>query len=282
MPELLPMLLQELQFSDKVFEEYKDCIWQEKENGVRVLMHIKEGKVSAVRNRRNNPVLHLYPELSALDFGKVDAIMDGELVVFKDGKSVFYGGINQRDKLYSIEATKQYPVTFMAFDLLFMDKEVLMGKPYEERCELLNTNFLQYTGKHFAIADNIADPKKFWYERVIPEGREGLVIKVPASTYAPSSRTYDWLKLKNYKVTEVIVGKVEANLKGNKIWGMAKIGSDVIEIECQYGGVYNIKPGDKLPVEYLDIVNGKLIQPHKPRKWKPMEVVEDVSKSSGD
>jgi ATP-dependent DNA ligase len=278
MPELMPMLLQEVEFSEDVFEKYKDYVWQEKENGVRVMVHIKDGKISAVRNRRNNPVLHLYPELTALDFGKISAILDGELVVFKNNKSVFYGGINQRDKLYSKDSVEKFPVTFVAFDMIFLNKEILLGKPHNERYELLNTGFLSYTGKHFVISDNIADPKKYWAEHVIPEGREGLVLKDPKSKYEPSQRSWSWLKLKNYKVAEVIVDSIDVNVKGNKITGKATINSEVCIVECQYGGVYNIQLGDKLPVEYLDIVGGKLIQPHKPRKWKP-EVIQNASEN---
>jgi hypothetical protein len=93
------------------------------------------------------------------------------------------------------------------------------------------------------------------------------------------------MKLKNYKIVEVTVDSIDVNVKGNKITGKATINSEIVLVECQYGGVYNIQLGDKLPVEYLDILNGKLIQPHKPRKWKPadksVEVVQDASKSEG-
>jgi ATP-dependent DNA ligase len=242
-------------------------------------VHIKDGKVSAIRNRKNNPVLNLYPEFMALEFEKMNAVLDGELVVFKNNKSVFYGGINQRDKVYTKELLEQFPVTFVAFDILFLHKEVLIGKPYAERLERLNRGFLSHTGKHFMIADSIADPKKYWNDKIIKDGREGLVIKEPDSKYEPSSRTYAWLKLKNYKIAELIVEDIIMNVKGNRVSGKVKIGDDILQIDCQYGGCYGIKKGDKLPVEYLDVVGGKLIQPHKPKNWKQVEVIENVGGS---
>jgi len=268
MPELMPMLLQEVRFSDKVFKEYEDYIWQEKENGVRVMLHIKDGKISAVRNRRNKPVFHLYPELKELEFEKTSAVVDGELVVFQNDKSVFYGGINQRNKLNKEGAQESFPVTFVAFDLIYLDGDIKIELDYEERYELLHRIFHQHSGKHFMIADNINNPKRYWKEAIVPDGREGFVIKDPRSPYVPSSRSDKWLKIKNYKITELVVEQIETNVKGVRVSGKAKIGSLVCEVDCQYGGIYDIKLGDKLPVEYLDIVGNKLIQPHKPRGWK--------------
>jgi ATP-dependent DNA ligase len=82
---ILPMLLREIDFSDGVFEKYKNWLWQEKHNGERVLVHIKDGKVSAMRNRNDNPVLHRFPELNSVSFPNVkSAILDCEIIVEED------------------------------------------------------------------------------------------------------------------------------------------------------------------------------------------------------
>jgi bifunctional non-homologous end joining protein LigD len=265
--EIKPMLLQEIRIDSLAFDEYRNWFWQEKANGIRVIVHIKDGRISAVRNRRNYPCLHLYPELKELDFGKVNAILDCELCVFdKQHKSMFYGGINQRDKKLYEANVKKYPVTLVAFDLLYLNGVILFGHPYKERLRLLTENFKDTV--NFEVVANIKNPKEYWENVVIPEGREGLVIKNPEAIYELDSRSKNYLKFKSYNQVDVIITGLEANPKGAKIFGKAIIDEKPIDIEAQFGGIENLKVGDVVPVEYLFIEGNKLIQPHKVKLWK--------------
>jgi len=266
MSEVKPMLLTEIEFSPDVFSKYANWIFQEKQNGVRAIFHIKHGKITSVRGRRNNPLLHLFPELAELQLGDFEAIIDGELCVLDStGKSVFYGGINQRDKKLHIENVKKFNATFVAFDLLYLNGEVVVDKPYSERLSLLKGVISDTTLQTFRVAENITNPQEYWVSKVVAENREGLVIKNPTGHYEVDTRSKNNLKLKNYKQTEVLIEKTEQNNAGTKIYGKATINGVDIEVECQVGGVKpeSLKVGEKVPVVYLDIVGNRLVQPHK-------------------
>jgi|PlaIllAssembly_1097288.scaffolds.fasta_scaffold22389_5 ATP-dependent DNA ligase len=268
------MLLDEVRFDDSVFDTYKDWIFQEKQNGTRVLLHIKDGKASAIQHRAGNPMLHLFPEIQALKFPDELAILDGEIVVFDDKqKSVFYGGINQRDKKLHTQNIKKFPVCFVAFDIIYHKGEVVINKPYAERYALLK-HYSQYSCDNFKVVENVENPREYWANKIDKENREGFVIKNPKGLYESGTRSKNNLKLKNYKIVDVKVFKTETNPKGIKIYGTGTYKGEVVETECQFSGnnmVVNV--GDILPVEFLDIINGKLVQPHKIIGWKNGEVV---------
>ena len=263
-----PMLLTEVAMEKNIFEKYKDWVWQEKENGIRAIIHIRDNRITAIRNRRNYPCLHLYPELKALIFKNIrNAVLDAELVVFdQNHKSIFYNGINQRSKKLYEQNVEQYPVTICAFDIILLNDNLLIKKPYAERYKILSESF--YDMKHFEIVKNIENPQEYWENKIIKENREGLVIKNPRAIYEVGIRSKNYLKLKNYKVTNVVVNEVEPNSAGTKIYGMASINNNKVVVECQFNGIFDIKKGDVLPVVYLDVFKNRLIQPHKPSWFK--------------
>jgi ATP-dependent DNA ligase len=147
---------------------------------------------------------------------------------------------------------------------VFFNGSPIINKTCEERIALLNSNFKDMDG--FQLAKPIQDPEKYWDNVIVPENREGFVIKDLKSLYYPDKRTDCWLKLKNYKRADVIVEALEPNPKGVKIIGKTKEG---IEGEIQWSsmGFENIKVGDAVEVEFLDIVNNKMVQPHKIKRF---------------
>jgi len=216
----------------------------------------------------------LFPEFATLQLsGDFDAIIDCELIVADStGKSVFYGGINQRDKKFYPENFKKFPATLVAFDVLYLKGQVIVDKPYSERYSLLKGVISDTTLQTFRVAENVANPKEYWDNVVVKENREGLVVKNPAGRYEVDTRSPNNLKLKNYKQIEVLIDKTEQNNAGIKIYGKVNINGVDVDVECQVGGKgMDLKVGEKVPVVYLDIVGNKLIQPHKVKGWKTGE-----------
>jgi ATP-dependent DNA ligase len=264
------MLLTELENGQRetAFDSYKDYLFQEKFNGHRAIILIEKGQIVSIRNRRDNACLHLYPELKSLNFNNIEhAILDCEIVVLDEkGKSIFYGGLNQRDKKLYQAHIKLFPITAVVFDILEFDNGSLLHLPYSERYAVLKGNFQNQ--EHFKVAENIENPKEYWDSVIVPQEREGLVIKNPKAVYELGVRSKEYLKLKNYKVVDVVINSTEQNPKGLKIYGSAIVNGNDIVVEAQFGGIFDLKAGDKVPVEYLDIVGNKMIQPHKIAGWK--------------
>jgi bifunctional non-homologous end joining protein LigD len=194
--------------------------------------------------------------------GIKSAVLDCEVIVEMDGKSKFYDGINQRRAVPTPERLKSFPVRAIVFDLLYIDGQSLIGKPYSERLALLSSKFLGFECDALKIVKNIDSPKEYWDNNIVSENREGFVIKDPKAQYYSGLRMACQLKLKNYKQENVIVEALETNNKGVKITGTTPSGIKG-EIQWSSCGFENIKVGDSIPVEYLDVVNNKMVQPHK-------------------
>jgi len=253
--EIKPMLLVET-FDLKALED-KSQIFQEKFNGVRAMVHIKNNRVIGIRNRSNNPILYMFPEFRELDFPFDTAILDCEICVMKNGKSVFYGGIDKRRSLPTETVLKEYPATMVVFDALHIGTETIVMKPYKYRYELVGRSIGTWQNEKFKFAMNY-DPKELW-DKVVKDNREGVVIKNPNAVYDIGKRSKDCIKLKNYKQTDIIIDKVEPNDKGTKIFG--KFGE--IDVECQLAGIFDVEVGSTQRIKYLDIVGNRLIQPTK-------------------
>ena len=260
------MLLSEQFYKDDIFEQYKGYIAQIKENGVYSIIHIKNHKIVGIRNRNNNPIFYLYPELENVVFSFNEGILISEICVFKgkseffDGKSVFYGGLDQRR---TRKHDKNNPVTAIIHDILTIDGKVTINLPYKERYAIIKQNVAN--SEFVRVADNY-EPEMLW-KMVIERNLEGLILKNPMAVYQMGIRTTDMIKIKNYKTIEIEVESVEENPKGTKVIGRTDINGENIEVVVQVGGVFNIAKGQKIPIKYLDIVesggNKRLIQPTK-------------------
>jgi bifunctional non-homologous end joining protein LigD len=119
-------------------------------------------------------------------------VLDGELVAGAGTASDFYG-------LLPRLARRRHPgpaaaVSFWAFDLLCVDGEALLGRPYVERRERLEELALagpcgvlpRYPGTD--AADLLAACQA--------HDVEGIVLKRHRSIYRPGERTRHWRKLK--------------------------------------------------------------------------------------
>jgi bifunctional non-homologous end joining protein LigD len=97
------------------------------------------------------------------------------------------------------------PVTYLLFDLLALNGYALLELPYRERRGLLDQ--LGLAGRHWQT------PPAFTGESgadVLAASRlqhmEGIVAKRLASRYEPGRRTQSWIKVKNVRRQEVVVG----------------------------------------------------------------------------
>ena len=232
--------------------------YQEKINGVRAILHIKEGKVVGIRNRSNNPILYCFPELKKAIFPYKVAILDSEICVIKDGKSVFYGGVDKRRSVPSESVLRDYPATIVVFDALYIDGEKLLMKPYKYRYEKLS---VIEKSDYIKVAENF-DGKELW-GRVVKENLEGVVIKSPGAMYEVGKRTTTQVKLKNYKLAEITVDRTEPNEKGTKVYAKTTIDGVDLDVEVQLGGVFGVEKGTTHTIKYLDIWGNRMIQPTK-------------------
>jgi len=178
-------------------------------DGVRALAYCQPGELR-LESRNLLDITAKYPELSELSraLGSRSAILDGEIVAFgADGRPSF-SALQQRMQLSGAAQArrrmKDTPVTYVIFDLLWLEGHSLMEQPYSARRELLAD--LRPVGSSLQVPDYLVGHGHELLQAVGEQGLEGVVAKRLASTYQPGRRTGDWLKIKRTGRQEFVVG----------------------------------------------------------------------------
>jgi len=134
------------------------------------------------------------------------AIIDGEIVALDDRGLPSFGLLQRRMHLGdagSIAAlARAQPVTFYAFDLLYLDGWDLRKAAIEDRKRLLAT-VLEPRG-NIRLSDHFRDQGRELFELARQSGLEGIVAKRLGSAYE-SRRSPDWLKIKVTHQQEFVV-----------------------------------------------------------------------------
>ncbi|MCJ0979918.1 ATP-dependent DNA ligase [Rhodococcus sp. ARC_M12] len=165
-------------------------------DGFRIVAELTHGEMT-LRTRSGNDYTEKFGALQSLadDLSDHDAVVDGEVVVFDDS------GISSFEKLQN--ATRDQ-IRFIAFDLLYLDGTSLLRKKYSDRRRLLE---LLTTGLDSVLvpprltgtaADAIAESRE--------RGWEGVVAKRTDSVYQPGKRAHTWIKFKNWRTQEIVIG----------------------------------------------------------------------------
>ena len=188
-----PMLIGEMQ---EAFNS-PDYIYELKLDGERCLAYLdKEG--TELRNKRNIKMLVKVPELSNIHKQvKQRCILDGELIVIKDGKPDFYE-IQRRSLMsnsFKIKlASTKLPASFTAFDILYYKDHLVTDLPLMERKKLLEKVVKE--NERIAVSRYIEERGIELYQLAKQNELEGIVAKSKNSKYYFAKRTKDWIKIK--------------------------------------------------------------------------------------
>jgi bifunctional non-homologous end joining protein LigD len=188
-----------------------DADWgvEVKWDGVRTIAYCRPGRLE-LQTRNLNAVTASYPEVRRLSrqLGARDAVLDGELVAFdEDGRPSFerlQQRIHQTDDGVIRRRMKSHPVTYVIFDLLYLDRRDLMDEPYRDRRELLEGLGLE--GQSWQTPGYSVGHAKELLAAAAERELEGIVLKRLDSRYAPGKRTGSWLKVKNLGRQEFVIG----------------------------------------------------------------------------
>ena len=202
-PLLSPMLatLIEEPFDDERF------IFEPKWDGVRTLAVCSDE--TRLLSRKGRDVTDTYPEIGRLHQQLVglQAVVDGEIVALSDGVPSFellQSRINLQNKHDIERAVKSLPVTFIAFDLLYLDGRSVIEQPIEKRKEMLES--LVVPSRHVQVSPCIQSDGVSLSAEVEARNMEGIVAKRLGSPYRPGKRTKEWLKIKVTHEADVVVG----------------------------------------------------------------------------
>ena len=177
----------------------------DKYDGIRAQIH-RDGSEVRIYSRTLDNVTHRFPEVeSAARDLRGSVILDGELVAFSDRILPF--AIMQKRlgrRQVSAKLLAEAPVVFFAFDVLYLNGEVLFEKPLRERLERLRA-LIGEAGA--AIRPGASSPIRDaahvdeLFDQARARANEGLVVKDPQSIYTPGRRGKSWLKYKKALAT---------------------------------------------------------------------------------
>jgi bifunctional non-homologous end joining protein LigD len=178
-------------------------------DGVRAVCFSEPGRLRLV-TRNGNDITARYPELHRLNraLSMHRAILDGEVVAFDaDGRPSF-GALQGRMHLTRDaqvrRLAKEAPVTYMLFDLLWLDGHSLMDLPYAQRRERLAA--LDLRGDRWQTPEHVIGDGARLLEATREQGIEGVMAKRLDAPYEPGRRSGAWVKVKNTNREELVIG----------------------------------------------------------------------------
>jgi bifunctional non-homologous end joining protein LigD len=188
-----------------------DAAWgyEVKWDGIRAVMFSDHGHMN-LQGRNFSDFTPRYPELRRLSrsLGALRLILDGEVVAFDDDGRPSFERLQTRMHLASDSAVRRrmgdVPVTYIIFDLLYMDGHSTCPLPYSERRRLLAE--LELEGPYWRTPAHHEGDGKALLEATEQLGVEGVVAKKLDSPYEPGKRSACWLKIKNVNSQEVVIG----------------------------------------------------------------------------
>jgi len=181
-------------------------------DGVRALVFVADGQVR-VQGRSRRDFTGQYPEVTGLGAalaaaGTRDVVLDGEVVALGPDGTPSFQTLQRRMHVVSPHDVRvrmgDTPVIFLAFDVLRLDGNVTVELPYTERRarleELdLSANNWQTTPSQAGDGESVLAVSR---ER----GLEGVVAKRLDSPYEPGRRSRSWLKIKNKRREQLVIG----------------------------------------------------------------------------
>jgi bifunctional non-homologous end joining protein LigD len=178
-------------------------------DGVRALTYSEPGELR-LESRNLKEITDRYPELAPLNraLSSHAAILDGEVVAFDPAGRPSFEALQRRMHVASRSQARrlaaEQPVTYMIFDLLWLDGHSVMELAYGQRRELLQA--LRLNGERWQTPEHLLNGGRSLLEASAEQGLEGIVAKRLDSAYTPGLRTSAWVKVKTASRQEFVVG----------------------------------------------------------------------------
>lgn len=215
---LLPMLAT----SGKLPRDDAGWAYEMKWDGIRSIAFISGGQVR-LSSRTARDITFVYPELAGLGAaaGVEQAVLDGEIVAFSGGGWPDFEALQQRMNISTAAQARavagQVPVSYLAFDLLWLDGKSLLEEPYAKRRELLDG--LALDDRRWQVPPTFIGESGADIQAVSKvQHLEGVMAKRLQSRYEPGRRTTSWLKIKNVHRQEVVIGGWKPGEGGRAGW----------------------------------------------------------------
>ncbi|WP_264936025.1 ATP-dependent DNA ligase [Streptomyces sp. A012304] len=185
--------------------------YETKQDGQRAVVYLPGDGSLLLRARSGEDITAAYPELRPLGgaLGGTPAVLDGEVLALDEqGRASFQllqsrmGLAHAPGKAARMAAT--VPVHLIVFDVMHLAGRSLLRVPYAERRALLEALALE--GPYWSTPGALVGHGGEALEATRAHGLEGLVCKRLDSLYEPGVRSRAWIKIRNMRAVDVLIG----------------------------------------------------------------------------
>ncbi len=215
-PPFRPMLAK----LSRTIPEGDGWLFEPKWDGFRCIV-FRDGDDIELASRNERPFTRYFPEL--LDPLKASlperSVVDGEIVVAdRDGNGLDFDALLQR--IHPAESrinrlAAETPASFVAFDLLALDDDVLLERPLSERRAELVRVLRPKPPVHLTPASTDPATAAEWFGRFEGAGLDGVVAKRLDDPYQPDKRAL--VKVKHERTAECAVAGYRIHKDGNGV-----------------------------------------------------------------
>jgi DNA ligase D-like protein (predicted ligase)/DNA ligase D-like protein (predicted 3'-phosphoesterase) len=182
----------------------KDWVFEVKWDGFRAIAYVNDEL--SLRSRNQKELKYNFPELEELTKLTRNVVLDGEIVVMKEGKTDFQALLERGITISPTEIEQQNlrsPAVYVVFDILEKDGKPLINLPLTERKKILRGAVQE--GKHVLLSDVVEENGEAYYTAALEKGLEGVMAKKKTSPYEPGVRSGNWLKIKKLHSCDCVI-----------------------------------------------------------------------------
>ncbi|MBT8232159.1 MAG: ATP-dependent DNA ligase [Bacteroidia bacterium] len=234
----------------------EDWMAEYKWDGIRGQLIKREGQVY-LWSRGEELITHQFPEFATLLELEDDFVIDGEILIFKEGKVQNFNILQKRlgRKSPSKKFIAERPAIIMLYDILEINGEDIRHKNQTDRREKLEElYFKNEENSAWQLSENIKFTDWTSLEKIREEARsinaEGLMLKSKSGAYKTGRKKGDWYKWKHDPLTLDVVMLYAQRGHGRR----ANLFSDF---------TFAVKSGDKLvPIAkaYSGLTDAELVE----------------------
>lgn len=191
----------------------QDARWayETKQDGQRAIVYLPGDGSVLLRARSGQDITAAYPELAPLAtaLGPTPAVLDGEVLALDEQGRADFQLLQSRMGLAhapgrAAHRAAKAPVHLVLFDVLHVAGQSLLRLPYTRRRERLTD--LGLGGPSWSTPAALVGHGDQALRATREHGLEGLVCKRLDSVYEPGVRSRAWIKIRNMRSEDVVVG----------------------------------------------------------------------------
>lgn len=249
---------------DKPFDR-EGWVYEIKWDGYRAVAFLNDGKADLRSRNDKSFVEKFYPVVDALKKWKINAIVDGEVVVLGEKGTSDFGDLQN----WRSEADGD--LYYYVFDIVWLEGKDLTQLPLTERKKILET--VMPESDVIKLSAAFEESGLEFFETAKRMGLEGIMAKKADSEYVQGDRTKNWLKIKANKRQEVVIGGFTKNDGTSKLFSSLLVG-----VFKKNKLIYTGKVG----TGFNDKTQAEMMKKFKPliTKQLPFDELPDVNKPS--